>query len=479
MERAKITGEVEIASARFAKLKKEISNLSELKKKIEEFLAASVTELVEIILTGAICLDASDIHIEPEETQAKFRIRIDGVLHDVMNLNPKTYKSILSRIKLLSGLKLNVADRPQDGRFTISISRATAKEREEDLSSSTSQSLEPETPGSVDELRSSSPFANARVKEDQGYTIEIRASALPAEYGESIVLRLLNPKSLIEIEALGLRKDLIEIFKQEIKRPNGMIIVTGPTGSGKTTSLYAVLKRINKPEIKIITIEDPVEYHLGGLSQTQVDPPKGYTFASGLRSIMRQDPDVILVGEIRDLETAEIACQAALTGHLVFSTLHTNDAAGAIARLVDLGVKPISIAPALNMVVAQRLPRKVCKKCAKSVPASPADLKKIKKGLAGVKKEILPPSFFQARPKITQVKGCEFCNFTGYKGRIGIFETFLVDDQMEKFILTLPSIVAMRESAIKKGMVLMNQDGLIKVLEGTTTLEEIERVAGE
>ncbi len=495
MERAKITGEVEIAPAKFAKLKKEVSNISELQKKIEEFLAASTTELVEIILTGAICLDASDIHIEPEETESKFRIRIDGVLHDVMNLNPKTYKSILSRIKLLSGLKLNVADRPQDGRFTISISRATAKGREEDLSSSTSratakgreedlssstsQSLEPETPGSVDELRSSSPFANARVKEDQGYTIEIRASALPAEYGESIVLRLLNPKSLIEIEALGLRKDLIEIFKQEIKRPNGMIIVTGPTGSGKTTSLYAVLKRINNPEIKIITIEDPVEYHLGGLSQTQVDPSKGYTFASGLRSIMRQDPDVILVGEIRDLETADIACQAALTGHLVFSTLHTNDAAGAIARLVDLGVKPFSIAPALNMVVAQRLPRKVCKKCAKSVHASPADLKKIKKGLAGVKKEILPPSFFQARPTIPQVKGCEFCNFTGYKGRIGIFETFLVDDQMEKFILTLPSIVAMKESAIKKGMVLMSQDGLIKVLEGTTTIEEIERVAGE
>ena len=481
MERAKITGEVEIAPARFAKLKKEVSNISELKKKIEEFLSASVTELVEIILTGAICLDASDIHIEPEETEAKFRIRIDGVLHDVMNLNPKTYKSILSRIKLLSGLKLNVTDRPQDGRFTISVS----------------QSSELETPGSVDELRSSSAtesrlrdeggkesealfdFANARVKEDQGYTIEIRASALPAEYGESIVLRLLNPKSLIEIEALGLRKDLTEIFKQEIKRPNGMIIVTGPTGSGKTTSLYAVLKRINKPEIKIITIEDPVEYHLAGLSQTQVDPSKGYTFASGLRSIMRQDPDVILVGEIRDLETAEIACQAALTGHLVFSTLHTNDAAGAIARLMDLGVKPISIAPALNMVVAQRLPRKVCKKCAKLVPALPADLKKIKKGLAGVKKEILPLSFFQARPKIPQAKGCEFCNFTGYKGRVGIFETFLVDDQMEKFILTLPSIVAMKESAIKKGMVQMNQDGLIKVLEGITTLEEIERVAGE
>jgi len=428
--RPKITGEVEIPET----ILEEIKNVSQFKKKIEEFLTAKVTELLGVILGGAISLNASDIHIEPEEEQSKLRTRVDGILHDVTILDLKVYKTLLSRIKLLSGLKLNVTDRPQDGRFTI-LMRETV--------------------------------------------IEIRASTLPAEYGESIVLRTLNPKSLIEIEALGLRKDLVEIFKKEIKKPNGMIIVTGPTGSGKTTTLYAVLKRINKPEIKIITIEDPVEYHLTGLSQTQVDPKKGYTFASGLKSIMRQDPDVILVGEIRDLETAEIACQAALTGHLVFSTLHTNDAAGAIARLVDLGVRPVSIAPAINMIVAQRLPRKICKKCVKFVTPSQTDLEKMKKGLAGVKKEVLPPAFFDPNLKIPQAQGCENCNLTGYRGRIGVYETFLVDDEMEKFILTNPSIVAMRDLAIKKGMVLMHQDGLIKVLEGITTIEEIERVTGE
>ena len=434
MEREKITGEVEISPVRLAEVQKEIKNISEFKKKIEQFLTSSTTDLLAIILAGAISLDSSDIHLEAEEEQSKLRIRVDGVLHDVIILNLKIYKALLSRIKLLSGLKLNVTDRPQDGRFTILMTETT---------------------------------------------IEIRTSTLPAEYGEAIVLRILNPKSLIEIEALGLRKDLLEIFEREIKRPNGMIIVTGPTGSGKTTTLYAVLKRINKPEIKIITIEDPVEYHLEGLSQTQVDPSRGYTFANGLRSIMRQDPDVILVGEIRDKETAEIALQAALTGHLVFSTLHTNDAAGAIARLVDLEVRPISIAPAINMVVAQRLPRKVCKKCVKFISPSSEDLEKIKKGLAKVKKEILPPSFFDSKLKIPQACGCPDCNFTGYRGRIGIYETFLVDDEMERFILTSPSIVDMRELAIKKGMVLMHQDGLIKVLEGITTIEEVERVTGE
>jgi type II secretory ATPase GspE/PulE/Tfp pilus assembly ATPase PilB-like protein len=309
--------------------------------------------------------------------------------------------------------------------------------------------------------------------------IEIRVSTLPAENGESIVMRTLNPKNLIEIEVLGLRKDLVEIFNKEMQRPNGMIIVTGPTGSGKTTTLYAVLKKINSPDVKIITIEDPIEYHIEGLSQTQVDPAKGYNFANGLKALMRQDPDIILVGEIRDLETAEIALQAALTGHLVFSTLHTNDAAGAVARLVDLGVRPVSIAPAINMIVAQRLPRKVCKKCAKLISPSPKDLAKIKKGLAGVKKEILPPAFFAKDFKIPKAVGCKECNSTGYRGRVGIYETFLIDDEMERFILTSPSIVAMRELAIKKGMILMQQDGLIKVLEGTTTLDEIERVAGE
>jgi type II secretory ATPase GspE/PulE/Tfp pilus assembly ATPase PilB-like protein len=428
--RPKIIGEVEISE----KVLEEIKNVPQFKTKIEESLNSPISELVSKILGGAISLEASDIHIEPEEERAKLRIRMDGILHDVLNFGLPTYRALLSRIKLLSKLKLNVTDRPQDGRFTVLMGKTV---------------------------------------------IEIRTSTLPAEYGEAVVLRLLNPKSLIELEKLGLRKDLVEIFEREIKKPNGMIIITGPTGSGKTTTLYAILKKINTPEIKIITIEDPVEYHLEGISQTQVDPKKGYTFASGLRSIMRQDPDVILVGEIRDLETAEIACQAALTGHLVFSTLHTNDAAGAIARLVDLGVRPVSIAPAINMVVAQRLPRRVCKNCVKFSPPSEIELKKIKEGLAKVKKEILPPSFFSPKLKIPKAVGCENCNFTGYRGRIGIYETFLVDDEMERFILTNPSIVDMRELAIKKGMVLMRQDGLIKVLEGITTIEEVERVTGE
>ena len=427
--REKITGEVKVSETLF----KEVTNLIQFKAKIEEFLEANTTELLGIILGGTVALNASDIHIEPEEAEAKLRVRIDGVLQDVLLVDLKLYRTLLSRIKLLSGLKLNVTNRPQDGRFTILMGETV---------------------------------------------IEIRVSTLPAEKGESIVLRTLNPKNLIEIQALGLRKDLVEIFNREIQRPNGMIIVTGPTGSGKTTTLYAVLKKINSPEIKIITIEDPVEYRIEGLSQTQVDPSQGYTFANGLKALMRQDPDVILVGEIRDLETAEIALQAALTGHLVFSTLHTNDAAGAVARLVDLGVRPVSISPAINMIVAQRLPRKVCKKCAKFISPSPKDLEKIKKGLTSVRKEIIPPVFFNKSFKIPQAVGCPACNSTGYRGRVGIYETFPVDDEMERFILTSPSVVAMRELAIKKGMVLMQQDGLIKVLEGITTLDEIERVAG-
>ncbi len=435
MEREKIIGEVKIPSQELEDFKKRVKNVSQLKKAVEKVVVAPITEVLKTILLGAISLGASDIHIEPGEEEVRLRVRIDGVLHDAFVFDHKTFKRLLSRIKLLSGLKLNVTNRPQDGRFTISLL---------DL-----------------------------------FDIEIRASTLPSEYGETVVLRLLNPKNLIEIEELGLRKDLLEVFEKEIKKPNGMMIVTGPTGSGKTTTLYAVLKRINKPEIKIITIEDPIEYHLVGLSQTQVDPSKGYTFASGLRSIVRQDPDVILVGEIRDLETAEIACQAALTGHLVFSTLHTNDAAGAVARLIDLGVKPVTIAPALNIVIAQRLPRRVCKKCAKFVKPSPKELKRIKKALAKVKKEILPPAFFKSNFKIPKAVGCEDCNFTGYRGRIGIYEAFIVDDEMERFILKSPSIVDMRELAIKKGMVPMYQDGLIKVLEGITTIEEVERVAGQ
>ena len=425
----KIVGEVKILPETLFKIQKKIKNISDFKEVIKASLEKEVTEVLEILLGGAINLDASDIHIEPREEESKIRVRIDGILQDVLVFNREIYERILSRIKLLSGMKLNITDRPQDGRFSI-LAEKTA--------------------------------------------IEIRASSLPAEYGESIVLRILNPKSLIEIEALGLRKDLLEIFKTEIKRPNGMIIVTGPTGCGKTTTLYALLKKIQKPEIKIITIEDPIEYHLKGISQTQVDPKAGYDFANGLKSIMRQDPDVVLVGEVRDLETVETALQAALTGHLVLTTLHTNDAAGTVARLTSLGAKSSNIGPAINIAIAQRLVRKICKKCSKLEKASSEILRKLKKELKGIKIPKLTKSL-----KIPEAKGCKDCNFIGYRGRIGIFEAFLVDDEMEKFILTNPSIAALREKAIKKGMVTMKQDGLIKVLEGVTTIEEVERVVGE
>lgn len=436
---SKITGEIKIAPIILTKLQKKVKNIPTFKKLFEAYLGKKVTELTEVLLEGGILLEASDLHIEPEEDQAKLRLRVDGILQDVMFFDLKTYESLLSRIKLLSGIKLNITDRPQDGRFSILV---------------------------------------PSLKKGGEESIEIRASTLPAERGESIVLRILNPKSLIKMAALGLRKDLLELFKKEIKRPNGMVIVTGPTGSGKTTTLYAFLKEVQKPEIKIITIEDPIEYHLEGISQTQVAPEKKYDFANGLRSIMRQDPDVILVGEIRDLETAQIALQAALTGHLVFTTLHTNDAAGTVARLQSLGEKPINISPAINVVCAQRLVRKICKKCGKSISLSPATFKKIKNGLKGLSKNVEIPNL-KPGSKIPQSKGCADCNFTGYRGRIGIFEAFLITDRMEKFILTSPSIAALRKKATKEGMVTMKQDGLIKVLQGITTLEEIERVTGE
>jgi len=438
----KITGQVIISPDVLLEVQKEIKNITGFKEKIEAALEGRITDLLEIILAGAILLDASDIHVEPKEERTKIRIRVDGLLQDVLFLNRQTYEKLLSRIKLLSGLKLNIDDRPQDGRFSISVPK------------NTQQTI------------------------SKPYSIEIRTSTLPAEYGETVVLRILNPKSLINLGALGLRNDLLKIFNKQIKQPNGMIIVTGPTGSGKTTTLYAFLKEIQKPESKIITIEDPIEYHLKGISQTQVNPTKGYDFANGLRSIMRQDPDVVLVGEIRDMETASIALQAALTGHLVFTTLHTNDAAGTIARIQALGEKAINIAPAINMAVAQRLIRKVCKKCLKKEKVSSSVLEKLKEALKGLPKEIEIPKL-GPELKIPKAVGCKECNSTGYRGRIAIFEAFLIDDELEKFILTTPSVAALREKAIEKGMITIYQDAIIRVLEGITTIEEVERITGE
>jgi len=437
----KITGQIIISPAKISETQKKVKNISDFKKNIEAVLEKNITEILENILVGSINLDASDIHIEPRKKETKMRVRIDGILQEVISLQKDIYQALSSRIKLLSGIKINISDRAQDGRFSIIFEE---KKRE---------------------------------KEDKE-TIEIRSSFLPSEYGESIVLRILNPKSLIEIEALGLRKDLLDTFLKEIKRRNGMVIVTGPTGSGKTTTLYTFLKKIQRPEIKIITIEDPIEYHLKGISQTQVKPEKGYDFANGLRSIMRQDPDVILVGEIRDLETTKIAIQSALTGHLVLTTLHTNDAAGTIARLVNLGAKASNIGPAVNVIIAQRLVRKNCEKCGKLEKASKTEMEKIKNGLKGIAKEVKIPKI-GGELKILKAKGCRDCNQTGYRGRTGIFEVISIDDEMEKFILKNVSIAALREKALKKGMITIKQDGLLKVLNKETSIEEVERVAGE
>ncbi len=435
----KITQKIAIPDELNAVIKQETTGIPAFSQLILKYLAdttLTITKVVEIVLAASVALDSSDIHIEPQENDAKLRIRLDGVLQDVVSFNRKSYESLLSRIKLLSEMKLNVSDRPQDGRFSILI---------------------------------------------EGTSVEIRASILPAEYGESIVMRILNPKSLISLDQAGLRKDLYDVFLKEVNRPNGMIVVTGPTGAGKTTTLYAFLKKIQNPEIKIITIEDPIEYHLEGISQTQVEPNKGYDFASGLRAIVRQDPDVVLVGEIRDLETVDIALQAALTGHLVLTTLHTNDAAGTIPRLVSLGAKTFNIGPAMNMAVAQRLVRRVCQKCAVMEAPTAEEMALIKESLQAVlpalkeKGLVLPP--LDENLKIARAKGCDACSGIGYRGRIGIYEAFLVDDELQKFILQDSSIVALKELARKKGMMTMYQDGMIKVTQGITTIDEVGRVA--
>ncbi len=428
----KVKGET-ILSLTIAHETEGIKTLPALAKEVELNSGKTIADFLQVSLGGAINLNASDIHLEPEKDRTKLRVRIDGILHDVIDLQPKIAAALLSRIKLLSGVKLNITDRPQDGRFSVIIS-------------------------------------------DQDTPIEIRVSVIPAEYGESIVARILNPKNIISMEELGLRDDLLNKFNQEIRKPNGMIIVTGPTGSGKTTTLYAFLKALENPEIKIITIEDPIEYHLKGVSQTQVS--KNYDFANGLKSIVRQDPDVILVGEIRDAETCDIALQAALTGHLVFSTLHTNDAAGTIARLLALGAKPYNIGPAINMAIAQRLLRKVCQNCFSWKIASAQELETLQKELASLPGKIkIPP--LKAGLKIPKINGCEECHNTGYKGRIGLFEALIIDSEMEGFLLQAPSIAQVRDFAIKKGMVTMHQDGFIKVLRGMTTIEEVERVTAE
>lgn len=390
---------------------------------ITESEEAPVIALVNLIILRAVKENASDVHIEPfGEDTLKVRYRIDGILHDVMSLPRNLQLAVVSRIKIMSDLDIAERRLPQDGRIQVNVGEKK---------------------------------------------INIRVSILPAVTGESAVLRILDPSSiLLELDSLGFSPDILPNYLSLIKKPNGIILVTGPTGSGKSTTLYTTLNLLNSTEKKIMTIEDPVEYRLKGISQVQAKPKIGLTFAAGLRSFLRQDPDIMLVGEIRDKETAEIAVQAALTGHIVLSTLHTNDAPSSVVRLVDMGIEPFLISSSVIGVIAQRLVRKICPKCKKEIKITP-DIEKILN-----ENEI-------GNNEITLYKGegCPYCKDTGYKGRVAIFELMVITENIREMIIKNVSTGKLRQAAVKEGMCLLKIDGIKKVCEGITTIDEVLRVA--
>ncbi len=411
-------------------VEKSIVDLSKLTEKIAN---APVGETLGIIMAGAVKSQASDIHIEPRAEDVRLRYRVDGVLQDMAIFPKNVYKSLTNRIKMLGHIKLNIDGIPQNGRFTL---------------------------------------------ETEDGNTDIRLALLPSAYGDEIIMRLLYQNTAsINLKNIGLSPEILKKINHEISKPNGMILVTGPTGSGKTTTLYAFINILNEPSTKIITIEDPVEYKIPGISQTMVNTEGGYAFASGLAAIMRQDPDIIMVGEMRDPDTASAGIQAALTGHLVFSTLHTNSAVGAIPRLIELGVRPSLIPSAVNAIIGQRLVRVLCPFCKEEYSPAPEAEEKIKKLLA----EISPAARINIPDKIKSLwrpKGCPNCNH-GYKGRIGVFEVFLLSPKVEKLILEYASNSEIEKTVIEEGMITLKQDGLLKALAGITTISEVESAAGE
>jgi len=437
-ESSKIGG-IEISAEILRGVAKDIKTIKDIEKMIRGAMKGNlihkISHMLEIILAGAISIKASDVHMEPEEDKARLRIRLDGVLHDVIFFEKNIYHLLNSRLKLLSGMKLT-SKIAQDGRFSI---------------------------------------------EEGGEEISIRSSMIPGAYGESIVMRILDPKSIqVKLEEVGIEPYLFSVIEQEIAKPNGLILVTGPTGSGKTTTLYAFLRKIYSPEIKIITIEDPIEYHLKGITQTQTNDEKGYTFLEGLRSALRQDPDVVMIGEIRDAETAKTAIESALTGHMVFSTLHTNNAAGVIPRLTDLDVNPKIMVSALSLSIAQRLVRKLCPYCKKEKEPSDRESKTLKIIMDGIKEEGKSLLNYNIKPdapiKLFGPVGCDKCNMTGYSGRIGIFEAVKTDEAIEKIMPQNPSEREIKRVAKSQGILSMRQDGIVKILSGTTSFEEVQSV---
>jgi len=382
---------------------------------------APVVKLVNLLITEAARERANDIHIEPQETDVRVRYRIDGVLHEVMRAPKQVQRGVTARLKILSGMDIAERRIPQDGRFGLTV-------------------------------------------DDKA--IDFRAATLPTIHGEKVVLRLLVKESIMmNLDDLGFLKEALEQFKSSFVKPYGAILVTGPTGSGKTTTLYGVLNVLNSPEKNIITVEDPVEYRLQGVNQVQVNPKAGLTFGSGLRSILRNDPDIVMIGEIRDEETALISVESALTGHLVLSTLHTNDAPSAITRLTEMGIEPFLTSSAVDCVVAQRLARRLCKHCKESYTPSLKSLEDIGFPLKGNK----PPTLYRA-------KGCNKCNNTGYKGRVGIYEVMLVSENIERLTVERATTDEIKKVALSEGMKTLREDGFEKVLQGTISIEEIMRV---
>ena len=419
-------------------LKKQQEKIVSIKELSKEMSNTPITEVLSLIVGSAIKSGASDIHIEAEAEDIKVRLRIDGVLHDIGILPKDAWGRIVSRIKLLASLKLNVLDKPQDGRFTIYLD------------------------------------------DDK---IEVRTSTVPTSYGESVVMRLLRfSLEALQFDHLGLAGYTFQVLVHETSKPNGMIVSTGPTGSGKTTTLYAILNKLNTPETKILTLEDPVEYKLKGINQTQINPKQGLDFAKGLRSLLRQDPDIIMVGEIRDLETADTSINAALTGHLMLSTLHTNSAAGAIPRFLAMGSKNFLLAPSINAIIGQRLVRLLCPSCKKIEAPSQAIMQEVLQAIEPLKgrTDLGAEVDLSNAEKFTfyAETGCSECSGLGYKGRIGIFEILTMNKDLEKLILSgAVSEYEIEETAQKHGMITMLQDGILKALQGITSLSEVFRVA--
>jgi len=424
---------VEITPEALTRWRQEIGDFRQLAEKIN---LVNITDVITLIIAAALKLESSDIHVEAAAESVAVRFRVDGVLQQAALLDKARWSGVVARLKILARAKINISDRPQDGRFTIKLS---------------------------DEEK-----------------IDVRVSFLPTAYGESVVMRILESGVTgLDLEAMGMLPQALSLLKKEIAKPNGLVLTTGPTGSGKTTTLYAVLKKINKPGTKIITLEDPIEYHLPDINQSQVDEKKGYTFAKALRSVLRQDPDIIMIGEVRDLETAEIAIQASLTGHLVLSTLHTNDSAGVIPRLLDLGVKPFLLTPAINAIMAQRLARRLCPHCRQIKTLSADEAGEVKKILAVISPKAninIPvelPVFYQAG------SGCDQCHGLGYKGRVGLFEIFSLSDDLKQLISDNVPAFKILERAMADGMVTMLQDGVLKAMDGVTSLEEVYKVIGK